>query len=242
MQPPVDFAAAVAPEVDRCRLAVALGLRDASAQLARDHGLDGPAGYVFSMLRNTMPDRVVAADDVRRLFIYDPAVHDHALPELVALDLVTAEQGSVALTPSGRALMARLHDVAAEVADSLWLDQVGEVEVVVGLIQRALTSTPPQGGGYAVLAPVFTPDGASPCAVLAEQLSALRFHRFDAHVDAWVSRGLTAQGVRELDDESLRAEIEADTNVRNAALWSVLGPGERDRVLEVLRTLPAPSG
>ena len=242
MQPPEDFAAVVAAEVDRCRLAVALGIEDASAQLASEHGLVGPGGYVFSMLRNTLPDREVAVDDMRRLFIYDEAAYVQVLPELVTLGLVSVRHRSVALTPSGRTLMLRLHDVSAEVADSLWLDRLAEVEVVVWLIDRVLAGSPPRGGGYAVLAPIFAPDGASACAVLAEQLSAVRFHRFDAHVDAWLSRGLTAQGVRELDDDTLRAEIEADTNVRNAALWAVLDHSERDRVLKLLSSLPAQVG
>ena len=47
-----------------------------------------------------------------------------------------------------------------------------------------------------VMAPSFEPDGASDAALLAERLTVLRLHRFDAHVAAWRAAGLTATQIR----------------------------------------------
>ncbi len=236
---PAQFAAEVAPEVDRCRLGVTQRLGAALAPLAAEYGVDGPAAYVFGMLRSLLPCRVAATADVRRVFTYEEGLYDAVVPHLVERGLVAADSATVALTPAGRGGMERLHEGSAGVADLLWGDRSEDVETCVTLLGHVLDATPPRQGAYAVLAPVYAPDGASPCGVLAEQLSAVRFHRFDAHVDAWAARGLTVRSVRELgEDDPRRAEVESDTNTRNGELWAPLDPEDRMRLLDVLRSLP----
>jgi hypothetical protein len=74
--------------------------------------------------------------------------------------------------------------------------------------------------------------------VAAERLTALRFHRFDAHVAAWKAAGLTGEEVASLPPGSQREAIEAETNRRAAAPYEALEPGERVDFLGALAALP----
>ncbi|MDP1806171.1 MAG: hypothetical protein Q8K72_13450 [Acidimicrobiales bacterium] len=73
---------------------------------------------------------------------------------------------------------------------------------------------------------------------LAERLTPLRFHRFDAHVAAWEAEGLTAQEVQTLDAGPVRDRIEEATNRLSATPYAVLDAGERVELLGGLGALP----
>ncbi|MDP1820138.1 MAG: hypothetical protein Q8K58_09650 [Acidimicrobiales bacterium] len=74
--------------------------------------------------------------------------------------------------------------------------------------------------------------------LLAERLTPLRFHRFDAHVAAGRSVGLTAETVQDLPPGDQRDVIEAETNARAGAPYEVLTPSERFELCAGLGALP----
>lgn len=234
-----ECAAGLAPHVDRLRIAIAAAVRSRLLELARTHALDEVSSHVFGMLRNTMPDRTVSVADFQRVFTYQPAWFRPGLDALSGAGLVAESDGGVSLTDRGAGLMAELHRASAAAAEALWSDAAHVVAVACELTGRALASVPPRGGAYAVLAPPYVPPHASAAARLGEHLSSVRFHRFDAHIDAWTSRGLTVEGVQQLDDAVLRDAIEADTNERDGGLWSVLDASERSTLVTSLAGLPS---
>ena len=69
---------------------------------------------------------------------------------------------------------------------------------------------------------------------LAERLTGLRWHRFDAHVAAWTSAGLSARSVTDLGSGQDLDKIEAGTNKRAGQAYAVLTPDERTTLLQGL--------
>jgi hypothetical protein len=74
--------------------------------------------------------------------------------------------------------------------------------------------------------------------VLAERLTPLRFHRFDAHVAAWRAAGLTVEQVVALGPGPERTAIEEATNLAAARPYEVLTPAERFDLCAGLGALP----
>jgi hypothetical protein len=235
-----ECAAACAPNVDRLRIAISGAMRPAMGSVIDSGRVDERGGYVFAMLRNLMPDRVAAMADVERVFAYQPGVLGATLPALQAGGLVIVDASGVRLSDDGRELMTTLHEVSAAVVNVAWAGFEAPVATLVELLGTALAATPPTSGAYAVLAPPYSLPSATPAARVAEQISSVRFHRFDAHIDAWTESGLTAAAVQALDDPALLAEIETETNRRDGAIWQALAPDARQRVVAALGELPAP--
>ena len=73
---------------------------------------------------------------------------------------------------------------------------------------------------------------------LAEHLTSLRFHRYDAHVGAWRAEGLTVDEVQALAPGPVRDRIEAETNRRAAPPYAALDPAGRLELLAGLGALP----
>ncbi len=235
-----DVAAQIAPIVDRLRLGIASAAARLAADLVDRYEVGPPTIQVLAMLRNAMPARAVAREDLAAVFVYEP-------DRLAQLDVAVAssllepvDEGSVRLAPRGQALIADLQRVTDAYVAELWSEQAGVVAdiggIVAGLAERAAADP---GPALRVLAPVYEPEGASPAMLLAERLTVLRFHRFDAHVEAWQAEGLTASQMRSGPSEQLARRIEDDTNRRAAVLYAPLSTAERRTVLVGLGALAA---
>lgn len=239
--PLADFAADVGPQLDRLRLgvmrsAVDLGMK--SGMLAGS-GLDPDTVTVFAMLRNAYPDRVVPLRNFRAAYVYhDPAKFDLAHSRMVEVGVVAATPGeALTLSDSGREVMQRMRAVSAQAAEGLWGTDALPVLVLADRCLQAASATALPDGAFHVVAPPHDEPGDSDATRLAERLTGLRWHRFDAHVAAWTSAGLTAASVAELGPGPRRDEIEADTNERAGEAYGPLTPADRAFLLEALGRL-----
>jgi hypothetical protein len=88
------------------------------------------------------------------------------------------------------------------------------------------------------MAPVWEPRGAPPGLLVLNRLSAMRYHRADAHAAAWTAAGLTAAQVVAMPHDRERDPIEAETNRRAAAPYRVLPAADRIVLLADLAALP----
>jgi len=239
---PAQIAAEIAPLSDRTRLAVVAVLRSKAEEVAARYAITPPALQTLGMLRNTLPDRMVSIDDVLELFVYSPPEPIRSsIEQLVAADvLAPAGENSVVITAKGRDVVHTMFELTQEFADGLWAAHAELVERLLPLADRACTAVTKSGGAACrVVAPVYDPPGASSALKLAERLTPLRFHRFDAHVEAWRSEGLTVEEVQALDSGPQHDRIEAATNRWAAAPYCALEPHERLELLRGLESLPS---
>ncbi len=206
-------------------------------------GLDPDTGRVFAMLRNAYPDRAVPLRNYRAAYVYqDPATFDGALARMIETGLVkkatpASSPESVVLSASGRDLMARIRQVGAQVADGRWGRETGPLlELVDRCLTRAAETAVPEGA-FHLVAPRHDEPDDSTSARLAEGLTGLRFHRFDAHVAAWRAAGFTAASITALEPGPERDQIEADTNERAGQAYAALTVGEQSSLLQGLTEL-----
>ena len=205
----------------------------------RAAGLDDTVGGLLAYLRNTYPDRVVTRSAVRSVFNYHPDVLvDPGIDALVARgQLVEQMPGDLRLTSHGQRCIEDLHAVADAAAVRAFAHAEQSVAVAGPLIERTLEAARDDGGeAFTVMAPVHLPEGLSDAGLLAERLTGLRFHRFDAHVAAWREAGRSVPDLEWLSDQQ-RAAVEADTNARAAAPYAVLSDSERQQLLAGLDDL-----
>jgi hypothetical protein len=206
-------ASLVAPVVDRLRLAIHRATQGWAAGMARERDLDQSMSMVIGNLRNLAPGRVVSRSAVLSVFAYQPStVVDGGIDALIRTGLLTdVGEGHICLSDSGVGLAAEIHARGDEVAGELWSEQDERVAALAELAARALRAATADGGdAFAVMAPLAEPAQATDAALLAERLTGLRFHRFDAHIAAWRSAGLTVDGW---------AGRPARLNACNARLW-----------------------
>jgi hypothetical protein len=87
------------------------------------------------------------------------------------------------------------------------------------------------------MAPPYEPADATAELLLHTRLSALRYHRADAHAAAWRAAGLTSTAITELAASPIRDAIEAETNHRNDLAYTTLSRDERATLLARLTEL-----
>jgi antitoxin (DNA-binding transcriptional repressor) of toxin-antitoxin stability system len=194
------------------------------------------------MLRNSVGGRIVAVDDVLGLFLYsDGELIRSTLDELVTAGVLESARGhAVAVTDKGREIVHLVFGMTQEFLDQLWTGHTELVARLLPLADRACAAVSATGGAAVrVVTPVYNPPDASPALKLAERLTPLRFHRFDAHAEAWRAEGLTVEEIQALDPGPLLDKIEAETNRWAAAPYCVLEPDERAELLHGLSALPA---
>src|SRR5664279_3388020 len=234
-------ASLTAPVIDRLRLAIHRATQGWAAGMARERGLDRPMGMVIGNLRNLAPGRVIARSSVLSVFVYQgPSVVNSGIDGLIRAGLLNdVGDDLVCLSERGVELAAEIHARGDEVAGELWSGQDQRVAVLADLASRALRAAAADGGdAFAVMVPLAEPPRATEAALLAERLTGLRFHRFDAHVAAWRSAGLTVDDIKNLPRGPERNTIELDTNRRAATAYEVLDPAERLDFLAGLAALP----
>jgi hypothetical protein len=165
---------------------------------------------------------------------------DALLDTLVEHDLIAATAPDrIRLAPRGRDAIAALQWTAAAAADELWSGATDHVGAAAPLVTRVLgRAAGTAGAASALMAPADLPDELSLAAVLAEQLTGLRFHRFDSHIAAWRAAGLDVDDLATLDEER-RALLEDDTNRRAGVPYAALNAAERTSLVDHLAALPS---
>jgi hypothetical protein len=240
---PETIAAHLAPVIDRLRLAAARRTMQlsTSAGLITAAGVDRPAFQLFMMMRNTFPDRTVTVEQVAAPFTYQrPDAAAVLIAELVQAGHLQEQPGStLRLSAAGADLMGRLLAVGAQAVAELWCTDETSASPLLPLVDQALMAAAPSGGlGFALMTPTYDAPGASAEVRLSERLAGLRFHRFDAHVRAWTSAGLTPEAVKALKPGPERDAIENETNLLAGAAYETLNQRERLELLARLGALP----
>jgi hypothetical protein len=238
---PAHVAAAIAPIIDRLRLSVVAALRPAIGEFAERTGVAAPVLAPLSTLRNTLPDRVVAIDDVLEVFPHQPPEQIRStLDTLVSAHMLDAvEPDGIRLGSGGRSLVAEVFERTQTFVDELWKNHKDLVDTLLPLSARACSAVTTSGGAaIRVMAPPHEPKNASPALKLVETLTPLRFHRFDSQAAAWRAEGLAVGQSEQLEPGEQRERIEADTHRRAAAPYAVLDEAERFTLLSGLGALP----
>jgi hypothetical protein len=234
------YAAAIAPEIDRVRIAIAHGIRDRFGPLLTDAGVPPSAGQMLGMLRNLGPDRSAPRAAVDEVFIYQPpGSAEAALADLAAAGIVDLPESHVVLTPRGVDVVERMYVITDEIVAELWRSVGDDFAALFGITTTVVDAAADTGGlAFALMAPPYEPAGARIATRFAESLTLLRFHRFDAHIAAWRNAGLTLDDVQQLEDGPRKDAIEAETNARAALPYTALTASERTTLLDALRRLP----
>ncbi|MDP1820137.1 MAG: hypothetical protein Q8K58_09645 [Acidimicrobiales bacterium] len=145
---PAAVAAAVAPVIDRLRLAVASRVPERARDLAVRLNLSPQGLQTLAVLRNAMPDRVVDRAGIDAVFVY--TLHQQveaAVAELVGESLIAAhESGTVALNDRGREVVAELYAVTGLLVDELWADHEDLSNKLAALVHRAVAARRAPGG------------------------------------------------------------------------------------------------
>ena len=232
-------AALVAPVIDRLRHAMVTAIRVRGGELARAFGIEERAAMTMGMLRNALPRRTVTRAELYAVLHYLPRAQvDAGVAEAVAAGLLV-DDGVLGATARGRECLDRFYAIGSDVVTDLWSGHEARVESLLALTSRLLDVASETGGpAFAVMAPPYEPAGATPAMRLAELLTPLRFHRFDAHIWAWEAEGLTVEEVQSLGAGPVRDRIEAETNRLAAAPYAALDPAERLELLGGLGALP----
>lgn len=240
---PETMAAHLAPVIDRLRLAAARRTMQlsASAGLITSAGVERPAFQLFMMMRNVFPDRTVTLEQVGSPFTYQrPGAAAALVDALVRAGHLEEQPGStLRLSAAGGDLMGRLLVIGAQAVAELWGTDGTSATALLPLVDHALTAAAPSGGpGFALMTPTYDAPDASAEVRLSERLAGLRFHRFDAHVRAWTSAGLTADAIKALVPGPERDAIEKETNRLAGVAYEALTPVERLELLAGLGALP----
>jgi hypothetical protein len=237
---PERTAALVAPVIDRLRQAFAAATREASTDLGASVGLSEPGLFILAMLRNTMPDRPVTREQLRAVLRMPAGQLDAGLAGAFGAAMFDGSpEDTFSLSDRGRDVVERLYRLTSDVVCRLWAGHDERVARLIPIARHALDAASATGGpAFAVMSPPYEPADAPPAMVLAELLTPLRFHRFDAHVAAWQAAGLTVADVVALPAGPERDRIEEETNRRAALPYAALGPDERLDLLGGLGALP----
>ena len=245
----VGFVAVAGAEIDRLfRTAMGVGARSGGTALRDRYG----AGYGELLIdfRTVLaaPDGVVTAAGLAEVMRYHDAADVEASIRR-AEDrgaVIRDDVGQIRATPTGHAFLDDLYATQADALGSLWADVHEELTRLVAItgdivVAASLNPLLPVGA-FTAMTPNYEPAGTSAAVLLLNRLSALRYHRSDAHAIAWKSAGLSATEMIAIQESggSRRDAIEARTNEIAAAPFGVLAENRRGRFLADLRSMPVP--
>lgn len=236
---PVTAACEIAPQLDRIRIAISRAIGGRSGPVASDLGLGEEGLLLLAMLRNLPPARSATIEALDAAFIYQPAGFvASGLSQVRSAGLLQAD--AIALTDAGRAAIDRIHAVGTDVITEMWSAlPAADFESLDVLSTRAMDAAVETGGAaFSLVWPKYAPAGTPVFARVAETLTPLRYHRFDAHVAAWRAAGLSVAEAQALEAGALKDAIEADTNARAAAPYAALSEDERVALVTSLASLP----
>lgn len=175
----------------------------------------------------------------RAIYRYS-ARFERALPALADGGWLTVDGETVTSTERCRALLTELLAALDTVVSKLWS---GTAELLPDLLATAEDLVAAGKGGsegdaFDAFAEAGHPVHGSTAGRLFTALSALRYHRADAHAAAWAAEGLTVDGVRALaEDDPLRRRIETATDRVAARPYRVLTRERSAGLLCALRSL-----
>lgn len=241
---PPRFAALVAPPIDRVFRAAMRAAREAGgAELSRRYG--GPAGTGFLIdfrTRLAAAGATVSAEGFAAVTRYrDPGECQRALDKQVAHGMVERDpDGGFRATERGRTFLGEIYALHATVTAALWeTEHAVPVGRLADLAGRALAEAGKTGGpAFGAMAPPYEPAHATPGTLLLNRLGTLRYHRADAHANAWLAAGQTARSIADMPPGPARAAIEAETDRGAAEPYTVLTADERLTLLADLAALP----
>jgi hypothetical protein len=237
---PERYAALVAPLVDRAFVAGMRAPRERGGRaVAARHG--GPSavwGLVEFRTSLAWPGRVVTGPQWRAVWRYR-SVDDGVrwIAERAAAGTLEPVEDGFRAAPTG---LAFLHDAYAAQDEVLEVHWGAAASPLLAPLSTAAAAAPSTGGlAYAAMTPTYEPAGGwRPGLRVLDLLTALRYHRSDAHAAAWAADGLTAAGIAALTGGPRRDAIEAETNRRAAPPWGALTPPSRTGLLDALVALP----
>ena len=235
-----EFARDVAPHVDRVTLSVFPLIRPRLAEVVAGAGITGNT-RVLVLSAGPLLAGPVAAGDLHPILRYMPwPDFVAALDEHVAQGLFErVEDGRYGLTEAGRRFAAEVQTAQGVAANGQWASVADVVDRLLPLAERLTAAAwETAGPAYAAVANGRDPAQASPAHQLWSRVTALRFHRADAHAAAWAAAGLSAEQIVALTEGPEREKIEADTNQRAGAPYGALTAAERTAWLEGLAALP----
>jgi hypothetical protein len=228
----LEFAAAITPVIDAAHVNVHASARRAGIELAATAGVTG--GYLVD-LRFTLPLRPLTRASLAAVYRYgDAAGHEEGLRDHLREGTLEEDaDGTLRLTAKGTEFIHSLYDLHAATTGRVWAghDVRGLAALVGGVLDRAVRVP---GGALEVMAPPYEPEGAPAGLLLFNRLAALRYHRADAHAEAWRSAGLTAAEIVTLREGPLRVRVEEDTNLRAAEPYRALRQNERETLYDGL--------
>ncbi|MEU4472585.1 hypothetical protein [Micromonospora sp. NPDC023888] len=247
---PHRVAGLLAPAVDRVFRAGMLAGRDGGgAELSQRYGGPTASGFLVDLrTRLAAPGGTVDAPGFAAITRYgDPVVVRRTVDKQVAHGMLHRRpDGALSATERGAAFLAELYQVHAEVTEELWAGHDERVSRLVAMLGRLLSyalvladADGDRGGSaFAAMAPPYEPDGTPSGVLLLNRLGTLRYHRADAHADAWAAAGHTASSIAALPAGPERLAIELETDRRAAGPYSVLSADERLTMLADLAALP----
>ncbi|WP_146615493.1 hypothetical protein [Nonomuraea aridisoli] len=230
-----EYAAMIAPVIGAAYVNVHAAAARAVADLAE--ASDVTPG-LLSDLRFILPLRPLSRRDLATIYRYgDPADHESGVAEhLREGTLAEDADGTLRLAGRGSAFVRRLYELHDEASARVWTgDDLPGLAALAGRVLDGAERLP--GGALELVAPPYEPEGAGPGLLLFNRLSALRYHRADAHAAAWRAAGLSAAEIVGLPDGPLRAAIEAETNRLAGAPYGLLSDTERETLYEGLLRL-----
>jgi hypothetical protein len=240
---PARFAALVAPAVSRVFVAgIESGRAQGGRELVGRYGGPSAAGNLIEFRTSlAWPGRAVSRTEAagvcryRDLDEFDRTVDEHVQHGM----LERTDDGGFRATERGLEFLTELYDLHGRATGELWKRQqhmLGRLVPALGTLVRAATVT--GGDAFAAMTPVWEPRGAPAGLLVFNRLSALRYHRADAHAAAWTAAGLTAAEMVTMKRDRDTDPIEAETNRRAAAPFRVLPAADRIALLADLAALP----
>ena len=245
----VGFVPAAGAEIDRLfRAAMGACARSGGATLRARYG----AGYgeLLVDFRSVLaaPDGVVTAAAFAEVMRYHHAADVESLIRR-AEDrgaVIRDGDGQIRATPTGHGFFDDLYAAQADTLGPLWADadeSLARLTATTGEIVAAASLHPLLPvGAFTAMTPNYEPAGMPATVLLLNRLSALRYHRSDAHAIAWRSAGLSAAEMVAIQESggSRRDAIEARTNEIAAAPFRILAEDRRATFLADLRSMPVP--
>jgi hypothetical protein len=234
----VQFVAQLAPVVDRVFSAGMLADRECGGrELVVRHGGPERVGLLIEF-RTALawPGREVSWAGLAAVTRYRPPAKPWVV-DRAALGAYSISATGFRSTDSGHTFLIDLCEHQAETLSRFWSRAL--LEPALSLLGRVLHAAGATGGdAFAAMAPPFEPPDEPAPLKLLNRLGTLRYHRADAHADAWTAAGHTAASVVALPPGPDRDAIEAQTNINAAPPFEVLTPAERAELLHALSALP----
>jgi len=239
----VAFTAAAGVEIDRLfRAAMAAAGRAGGPGLRARHAA---AHGVLIEFRTALarPDGFVSAACIAETTRYRESVSVEAeLTDAVERGAIIRDaDGTIRATVAGHAFLDDVYATQAVALESRWSGEVcARVSAVaLDLVAAAATTPVMRDGSFAAMTPTWEPPGTPDTVLLLNRLSALRYHRSDAHATAWREAGLTATQMIALQDAGgpKRDAIETRTNEIASPPFAILDDRAGELFLSDIRSL-----